>query len=51
LKRETDALVEAGSELKCSGLLLITWDKEEAILHKDAIIQLLPAWKWLLNIK
>ena len=51
LKRETDALVEAGSELKCSELLLITWDKEEVVLHKGTYIQLLPAWKWLMSIK
>ncbi len=51
MKREIVALVETVSELTSSGLLLIICYKEEAILHKGALIQLLPAWKWLLNIK
>jgi predicted AAA+ superfamily ATPase len=47
LKRETDALAEAASELGCSDLLIITWDKEEKVEKKDHIIRLVPAYKWL----
>jgi len=48
LKRELDALLEAAIELKCSDLLLITWDKEEQIEVNKLIIKLIPAYKWLI---
>lgn len=47
LKREIAALFEASSELDCSNLLLITWDKEELIKSNESCIQLFPAYKWL----
>ncbi len=47
LKRELDALIEAATELKCSNLLLITWDKEEQIEVNKFIVNLTPAYKWL----
>ena len=47
LKREIDALLEASSELACSNLLLITWDREEVIIKNELNIQLIPAYKWL----
>lgn len=47
LKRELNALIEAGSELKCNNLLLITWDKEEQIEVNKFIVNLTPAYKWL----
>lgn len=48
LKRETDALAEAATELNCTVLLLITWDKEDIIEINQFKINLLPLWKWLL---
>jgi predicted AAA+ superfamily ATPase len=50
LKRETDALAEASSELNCTHLLLITWDKEEINEKNGLKIQLIPAYKWLQGI-
>ena len=50
-KREIDALVEAAIELKCDDLLLLTWDKEELIVVNKLTIKLIPAYKWLIDIK
>ena len=47
LKRESDALSEASSELGCSDLMIITWDKEEIVEKKEHVIRLVPAYKWL----
>jgi uncharacterized protein len=47
LKREIAALLEASSELGCSNLLLITWDKEEVVTYNELSIHLFPAYKWL----
>ena len=48
LKREIDSLVEASTELSCTDLLLITWDREEVIQERGSAIRLVPAWKWLI---
>jgi predicted AAA+ superfamily ATPase len=47
LKRETDALLEASSELSCNDLLVITWDKSEVIQKNEQTIKLVPAIEWL----
>jgi predicted AAA+ superfamily ATPase len=47
LKREIDALLQASSELDCTNLLLITWNREEIIREKELNIRLIPAFKWL----
>ena len=47
LKREIDALVEASSELACTNLLLITWNREEVILRNELPIQVISTCKWL----
>lgn len=49
LKRETEALWEASSELACSNLLLITWDKEEVIQKNERTIQVVSACDWLFD--
>ena len=51
LNREISALSEASAELACHKLFLITWDREGVIEHKDNIIRLIPAWKWLCGIE
>jgi predicted AAA+ superfamily ATPase len=45
LKREIDALAEASSELVCTNLLLITWNREEVILKNELSIRVIPALK------
>jgi len=49
VNREKDALIEAASELKCTNLLIITWDKEDTIKVGELTIQLVSATNWLLN--
>ena len=49
LRRETDALTETASELDCSDLLIITWDREETIEKNGWKIKIVPAWQWMIN--
>jgi len=50
-KRETSALLEAGEELRCDNLLLITWDRDEVKNIKGKDIKYVPLWKWLLYLE
>jgi hypothetical protein len=50
-KRETAALSEAMSELKLRSGLIVTRNEEEKIETESGQIQVLPAWKFLLDIK
>ncbi|MBN2603278.1 MAG: ATP-binding protein [Candidatus Thermoplasmatota archaeon] len=47
-KREIDALVKAGDELKCKNLMIITKDYEETEQIKNKEIKFIPLTKWLL---
>jgi predicted AAA+ superfamily ATPase len=47
MKREIEVLLEASSELNCTNLILITWDKEEVISKNGIDIQIVSAYKWL----
>ncbi len=47
--REIKAMLKASSELKCSDLLIITWDYEAEEEHKGKKITFIPLWKWLLS--
>jgi uncharacterized protein len=49
LKREIDALEEAAGELGCDDLLLLTWDREEAIQQGGREIRLVAAYRWLVE--
>lgn len=48
-KRELDALAAAADELNCDKLTLITWDTDEAILHKGKDILIISARNWFLE--
>lgn len=48
-KRERASLVKASKELKCSNLLVITWDYEAKEKFKGNRIKFVPLWKWLLE--
>jgi len=48
-EREMKALLEAGTELSCSNLLVITWDYENQEIFKEKEIRFVPLWKWLLQ--
>ncbi len=48
-KRETKALIEAGEELKCDDLMIITWDEEAEEKINGKAIKFTPLWKWLMK--
>ena len=48
-KREFDALVEAGEELKCNNMVVITYDYESIEKRNGFEIVFTPLWKWLLE--
>lgn len=43
-ERETEGIIEAGRELKCSNLKIITWD-----YYERGDIEFMPLWYWLLS--
>jgi hypothetical protein len=47
--REIKALIEAGDELQCADLLILTWDYEKMIEVRGKKIMFVPLWKWLIN--
>lgn len=49
-EREVKALVEAGDELRCGNLAVITWDHEEIVKTRGKEISFVPLWKWLGSI-
>ena len=48
-KREFNALLKAAETHGIEKLQIITWSEEEVIPVKNNKIQILPAWKWLLE--
>lgn len=47
--REMNALIEAGEELKCDNLMILTWDYENKENFKGKNINFIPLWKWLIK--
>ena len=45
--REIKALHEAGEELDCAELFVVTWDKDRTERFKGREIKFVPLWKWL----
>ena len=48
-EREYKALVEAGGELKCDNLVVLSWDEEGSEQYKGKEIRSIPLWKWLIE--
>ncbi len=48
-ERELSALAKAGEELKCSDMLVITYDYENVEEYKGWKIKFVPLWKWLMG--
>jgi hypothetical protein len=46
-ERELKSLIRAKSEMGCSDLLVITWDRESVEEYKGNSIRFVPLWKWL----
>lgn len=50
LDREVNALVKLSKVLDCSRLIIITRDEERSITAKGLTIDVIPIWKWLLDM-
>lgn len=48
-QREIKGLLEAGQELNCDELLIITWDQEKEEKIGKKTIKFIPLWRWLLS--
>ncbi len=48
-EREIKGLLEASATTGCDNLLIITRDEESRLEKERKAIQVIPAWKWLLN--
>lgn len=48
-RREMKALLEAGEELNCDNLIILTWDKEEIEKIEGKTVRFIPLWKWLVE--
>ncbi|MEA3421979.1 MAG: hypothetical protein U9Q97_09935, partial [Acidobacteriota bacterium] len=47
-ERELKGLIKANEELKCTNLIIITWDYEAEEKFRGRKINFIPLWKWLL---
>ncbi len=50
LDRELKALLKITNVLECKKLLIITRDTERTLEINDRVIEVVPVWKWLLNL-
>ena len=48
--REVNALLKVSKVLDCRRLLIITRDSEKILEIRDRVIEVVPVWRWLLNI-
>ena len=49
-RREINSLLNAGKELNCNDLILITMNLDKIIERDNFKIIAIPVWKWLLSI-
>ncbi len=50
-KREIDGIMEASSVTGCNAMTIVTADEEAELIINGKVIQVVPAWKWLLTTK
>lgn len=48
-EREIKGLLEAASVTGCGNLVIVTKDEEDTFVREDKEINVIPAWKWLLQ--
>lgn len=48
--REVGALLKLSSVLECNKLMIITRDNEQSLEIDNKTIEVIPVWKWLLNL-
>ncbi|MBI4645577.1 MAG: hypothetical protein HY738_03020 [Bacteroidia bacterium] len=46
--RETIALIEAGKELNCSNLMILTFNYKNSEVIEGKTINYFPVWEWML---
>lgn len=49
--REVGALLKLSSGIECDKLMIITRDNEQMLEFDNKMIEVIPAWKWLLNLQ
>ena len=49
-ERESTALIKLSKVLDCKRLIILTYELEEEIVVKDKKIEVIPVWKWLLDL-
>lgn len=47
--RELNGLLEAAEAWNLDGLLILTYDEERQVSHRNRTVTVLPVWKWLLR--
>lgn len=50
IDREVGALLKLQSVLECKKLMILTRDNEQKLVVDNKTIEVIPIWKWLLNI-
>lgn len=48
--REVNALLKLTNVLDCKKLMIITRDSEQVLEIEHKTIEVVPVWKWLLNL-
>lgn len=49
-EREISALLKLSNVLECKKLMVITRDSEQVLEIDHKVIEIIPVWKWLLNL-
>ena len=49
-RREVETLFKASKTLACKNLQIITWSQEDKIRKNNKTIEIIPVWKWILNL-
>lgn len=48
-QREIEGIIEASRMTKCDNLFIITHDNEDTIIQDGKTINMIPAWKWMIE--
>jgi predicted AAA+ superfamily ATPase len=49
-EREVNALLQMAKHIEVKKMMIITKDEEETILESERKIEVLPVWKWLIDL-
>ena len=48
-QREIDGIIEASRMTQCDNLFIITHDNEDTITQDGKTLNMIPAWKWMME--